>query len=98
MDTSWTRILQIKSEVSNTIRHDTLPILKYPCIIGERRLFIRSDELDVAWKLFTPLLKELEDKKITPELYSYGSTGPIEAHNLASKYNVKWGDLSTDNY
>ncbi|XXG41620.1 hypothetical protein AAC387_Pa01g2051 [Persea americana] len=77
---------------------DAYERLLLDAIEGERRLFIRSDELDVAWKLFTPLLKELEDKKITPELYSYGSTGPIEAHNLASKYNVKWGDLSTDNY
>lgn len=25
----------IKSEVSGTIQHDTLPILKYPCIIND---------------------------------------------------------------
>ena len=34
MDTARTQILHIKSEVSDTIRHDTLPILKYPCIIA----------------------------------------------------------------
>ncbi|KAF5443584.1 hypothetical protein F2P56_036130 [Juglans regia] len=59
---------------------------------GERRLFIRSDELDAAWALFTPLLKELEEKKIIPEYYPYGSRGPVGAHYLAAKYNVRWGD------
>lgn len=27
------------------------------CINGDRRLFIRNDELDQAWKIFTPVLK-----------------------------------------
>ncbi len=27
------------------------------CINGDRRLFIRNDELDTAWKIFTPVLK-----------------------------------------
>ncbi|XP_024395397.1 glucose-6-phosphate 1-dehydrogenase 2, chloroplastic [Physcomitrium patens] len=61
---------------------------------GERRLFIRSDELDAAWALFTPLLKELEKRKVAPELYPYGSRGPVGAHYLAAKYNVRWGDNS----
>nr|QXV29858.1 G6PDH2 [Aquilaria sinensis] len=65
-------------------------------IEGERRLFIRSDELDAAWALFTPVLKELEEKRIAPELYLYGSRGPVGAHYLAAKYNVRWGDLSGD--
>ncbi|KAF3443258.1 hypothetical protein FNV43_RR12940 [Rhamnella rubrinervis] len=65
-------------------------------IEGERRLFIRSDELDAAWSLFTPLLKKLEEKKIVPELYPYGSRGPVGAHYLAAKYNVRWEDLSGD--
>uniref|UniRef100_A0A7I4A9I3 Glucose-6-phosphate 1-dehydrogenase n=1 Tax=Physcomitrium patens TaxID=3218 RepID=A0A7I4A9I3_PHYPA len=63
-------------------------------IEGERRLFIRSDELDAAWSLFTPLLKELEIRKVSPELYPYGSRGPVGAHYLAAKYNVRWGDNS----
>ncbi|CAK9151874.1 unnamed protein product [Ilex paraguariensis] len=54
----------------------------------------RSDELDAAWSLFTPLLKELEGKKIAPELYPYRSRGPVGAHYLAAKHNVRWGDLS----
>ncbi|KAG6476972.1 glucose-6-phosphate 1-dehydrogenase, chloroplastic-like [Zingiber officinale] len=72
---------------------DAYERLLLDAIGGERRLFIRSDELDAAWNLFTPLLKELEEKKISPELYPYGSRGPVGAHYLASKYNVRWGDL-----
>ncbi|KAG0446561.1 hypothetical protein HPP92_028768 [Vanilla planifolia] len=65
---------------------------------GERRLFIRSDELDAAQGSFTPLLKELEESKIAPELYPYGGRGPLGAHYLAAKHNVRWGDLSSSEY
>ncbi|XP_010270212.1 PREDICTED: glucose-6-phosphate 1-dehydrogenase, chloroplastic [Nelumbo nucifera] len=73
---------------------DAYERLLLDAIEGERRLFIRSDELDAAWGIFTPLLKELEEKKISPELYPYGSRGPVGAHYLAAKHNVRWGDLS----
>ncbi|XP_074303328.1 glucose-6-phosphate 1-dehydrogenase 2, chloroplastic [Silene latifolia] len=75
---------------------DAYERLLLDAIEGERRLFIRSDELDAAWSLFTPLLKELEDKKINPEYYPYGSRGPVGAHYLAARYNVKWGDLGLE--
>ncbi|XP_078435166.1 glucose-6-phosphate 1-dehydrogenase, chloroplastic-like [Wolffia australiana] len=75
---------------------DAYERLLLDAIEGERRLFIRSDELDAAWELFTPLLRDLEEKKIAPELYPYGSRGPVGAHYLAAKYNVRWGDLSAD--
>ncbi|CAH2068773.1 unnamed protein product [Thlaspi arvense] len=75
---------------------DAYERLLLDAIEGERRLFIRSDELDAAWTLFTPLLKELEEKKIAPELYPYGSRGPVGAHYLAARHNVRWGDLTED--
>jgi hypothetical protein len=40
----------------------------------------------------------LEEKRIAPELYPYGSRGPVGAHYLAAKYNVRWGDLSAEHY
>lgn len=61
-------------------------------IVGDKRLFIRSDELTEAWKLFTPLLHKLDEQKIQPELYPYGSRGPVGAHYLAHKHNVRWSD------
>ncbi|KAG9443491.1 hypothetical protein H6P81_014831 [Aristolochia fimbriata] len=75
---------------------DAYERLLLDAIAGERRLFIRSDELDAAWSIFTPVLKELEGKKIAPELYPYGSRGPVGAHYLAAKHNVRWGDLGDE--
>ncbi|KAL5717471.1 hypothetical protein ACHQM5_010465 [Ranunculus cassubicifolius] len=75
---------------------DAYERLLLDAIEGERRLFIRSDELDAAWALFTPLLKELEEKKVMPEFYPYGSRGPVGAHYLAARHNVRWGDMHTD--
>ncbi|KAL2903826.1 Glucose-6-phosphate 1-dehydrogenase chloroplastic [Bienertia sinuspersici] len=75
---------------------DAYERLLLDAVEGERRLFIRSDELDAAWSLFTPLLKELEQKKVNPENYPYGSRGPVGAHYLAAKYNVQWGDVSLE--
>ncbi|CAA2995117.1 glucose-6-phosphate 1-dehydrogenase, chloroplastic [Olea europaea subsp. europaea] len=75
---------------------DAYERLLLDAIEGERRLFIRSDELEAAWSLFTPVLKELEEEKIIPEYYPYGSRGPVGAHYLAARCNVKWGDLGVD--
>lgn len=61
---------------------------------GDKRLFIRYDELEAAWDLFTPALHEIEEKQVAPELYPYGSRGPVGAHYLAAKYGVRWGDLA----
>ncbi|XP_072992928.1 glucose-6-phosphate 1-dehydrogenase 2, chloroplastic-like [Typha latifolia] len=77
---------------------DAYERLLLDAIGGERRLFIRSDELDAAWSLFSPLLKELEDRRVAPELYPYGSRGPVGAHYLAAKYNVRWGDITSGSF
>lgn len=55
-------------------------------------MFIRSDELDAAWAVISPLLTELENKKVVPELYTYGSEGPAGVYYLAAKHNIFWGD------
>ncbi|CAL4914902.1 unnamed protein product [Urochloa decumbens] len=75
---------------------DAYERLLLDAIEGERRLFIRSDELDAAWAIFTPVLRELEEKRVAPELYPYGSRGPVGAHYLAANYNVRWGDITSD--
>ncbi len=62
-------------------------------IQGEKSLFIRDDELEVAWNIFTPALKELESKDAPkPETYEYGSLGPRESEYLAAKYGIQWSD------
>lgn len=44
---------------------------------GDHSNFVRDDELDLSWQLFTPLLDEIDNNKsIVPEKYPYGSRGP----------------------
>lgn len=38
---------------------------------GSQMHFVRSDELSEAWRIFTPALKEIEEKKIPPVPYMY---------------------------
>jgi len=53
---------------------------------GESGFFVRSDELEAAWRIFTPILHELEEKKVQPIPYVYGSRGPVESDALASRF------------
>lgn len=46
---------------------------------GEQSNFVRADELEYAWKIFTPLLHEIEREHLKPITYPYGSRGPAEA-------------------
>ena len=59
-------------------------------INGDKRLFIRNDELEAAWDIFTPALHAIDDGVLPPEQYPYGSRGPVGAHYLAAKYGVRW--------
>lgn len=38
------------------------------------------------------LAQEIEEKEVAPELYPYGSRGPVGSHYLAAKHGVRWGD------
>ncbi len=59
-------------------------------ILGDKSLFIRADELEAAWDIFTPVLQELEQKRIQPEPYVFGGNGPSAADALAARFNTRW--------
>lgn len=77
-----------KKELPDAYERLLLDVIK-----GDKGLFIRTDELDASWEIFTPLLEDIDKFKIQPELYPYGSRGPIGSHYLAGKYGIQWGDL-----
>jgi glucose-6-phosphate 1-dehydrogenase len=58
-------------------------------IRGDHNLFVRDDELEASWKIFTPILHELEKNKEAPISYPFGSRGPAEADELAQKYGFR---------
>jgi len=57
---------------------------------GDKSLFIRDDELEAAWDIFTPVLLELAEKRVEPETYEFGSAGPKAADALAARHGVRW--------
>ncbi|KAI5959114.1 ZWF1 [Candida theae] len=54
---------------------------------GNHANFVRDDELDVSWKLFTPLLEAIEnDKNLKLDIYPYGSKGPKGLRQFLSNH------------
>uniref|UniRef100_A0A8V5GLJ7 Glucose-6-phosphate 1-dehydrogenase n=1 Tax=Melopsittacus undulatus TaxID=13146 RepID=A0A8V5GLJ7_MELUD len=52
---------------------------------GNQMHFVRSDELREAWRIFTPLLHSIEERKERPIPYVFGSRGPPEADELLKR-------------
>ncbi|KAI7894910.1 glucose-6-phosphate dehydrogenase [Mucor mucedo] len=50
--------------------------------------FVRDDELERAWKIFTPLLHQIDghDSQVDIKSYPYGSRGPKELDAFVKKY------------
>ncbi len=64
------------------------------CLNGNQATFVRSDVLEESWKIFDPLLREIEEKQVVPLPYEYGSRGPAEA----DKRSEEVGYLRNDDY
>lgn len=67
--------LSYKSAFGDTIIPEAYESLLLDVIKGEKALFIRNDELEAAWDIFTPLLHYIEENKIKPKSYAFGSKG-----------------------
>lgn len=69
----------------------------YECLLldvieGDRSLFIRADELEAAWDVYSPVLDEMERRRVAPEDYAFGGGGPAGVAALAGRYGwVGWG-------
>ncbi|GAA6017648.1 hypothetical protein JCM10207_001235 [Rhodosporidiobolus poonsookiae] len=59
---------------------------------GDHSNFVRDDELDIAWKIFTPLLHHIDEKKPKPEPYKYGARAP----DSLSEFTEKAGYVRSD--
>jgi glucose-6-phosphate 1-dehydrogenase len=51
---------------------------------GDQTLFVRADEVEASWRLFTPILEHME----SPLPYDAGSWGPLEADELAPMFEA----------
>jgi glucose-6-phosphate 1-dehydrogenase len=59
-------------------------------LAGDQTLFVRSDEVESAWRVYAPLL----DKKIPVHPYPAGSWGPQEVGSLIIREGQRWTNLS----
>ncbi len=73
---------------------DAYERLIFDVLRGDHNLFVRGDELVAAWKIFTPILHQLDSERVKPIIYQYGSRGPAEADELVQRY----GYVRTDKY
>lgn len=56
-------------------------------LVDDHSNFVRDDELDVSWSLFTPLLKYLEGPEgPDPILYPYGARSPLGMSDFMKKH------------
>ncbi|KAL3108098.1 hypothetical protein niasHT_017592 [Heterodera trifolii] len=65
---------------------DAYERLFFDLFSGRQYNFVRADELEHAWRIFTPLLKRIEDDRVKPEQYEYGSRGPSSSDALMQKH------------
>jgi glucose-6-phosphate 1-dehydrogenase len=72
----------------DTVLPEAYESLILDAIRGEKALFIRRDELEAAWDIFTPALHTFENENTKPHPYPFGSTGPQQAMELARKAEV----------
>jgi Glucose-6-phosphate dehydrogenase, C-terminal domain len=65
---------------------------------GDHAQFVRSDELEAAWAIFSPLLHRMERERVEPFAYPFGSRGPPASDELIKRcgyqydlrYSAKW--------
>jgi glucose-6-phosphate 1-dehydrogenase len=84
--------LTYKKRFANAYIPEAYEALILDALRGDHSNFVRHDELDAAWKIFTPILHSIEGKagpppKIHP--YPYGSRGPKELEPFIAGYGFK---------
>lgn len=67
---------------------DAYELCYFECFRGNNALFVGSDELVEAWRIFTPLLHHIDEARPLPVGYPFGSTAPPGAHQFAAKNGV----------
>ncbi len=63
------------------------------CMIGDQTLFTRQDDVEVAWRLLTPVLEAWQNDTAAPYEYAAGSDSFTEADSLIESDGRKWRKL-----
>ncbi|KAJ9467148.1 Glucose-6-phosphate 1-dehydrogenase [Diplonema papillatum] len=77
--------LQYSTRYKHLSMPDAYESLILDAVCGSRNNFVRQDELEEAWRIFTPLLKKIEAGGLAPLPYPRGSRGPAESDARITK-------------
>ena len=69
---------------------DAYERLLLDALIGDATLFIRSDEVQQAWRIVDPVLQAWENEDIPVAKYEAGTWGPQEADELIEADGRHW--------
>eukprot|EP00934_Nitzschia_sp_Nitz4_P005621 Nitzschia sp. Nitz4//scaffold79_size90958//70568//72428//NITZ4_005036-RA/size90958-processed-gene-0.120-mRNA-1//-1//CDS//3329558282//5611//frame0 len=68
--------LDYNEDIPNLSNPDAYTRLLLDVLRDNQGSFVRDDELQRSWEIFTPILHAIEKENIQPETYKFGSTGP----------------------
>jgi glucose-6-phosphate 1-dehydrogenase len=87
-----TRTTQLDASSHNHNGHniDAYESLLLDTIEGDRSLFLRSDEVDWAWRVVDPVLKVWATEHEFIHTYPAGTWGPAETERLFDKEDHRW--------
>ncbi|KAI7817045.1 glucose-6-phosphate 1-dehydrogenase [Gamsiella multidivaricata] len=81
--------LSYASRFTNLSVPDAYENLILDAIMGEQSNFVRSDELDEAWRIFTPVLHKIDRGQVPVEIYPYGSRGPKHLPDFVARFGFE---------
>ncbi len=89
-----TRVMQMNASFLKTDEQtlDAYETLLLDVIEGDRSLFIRFDEVEWAWRVVDPILKNWTVEREYIPTYPAGSWGPAEANRLFDNDDQTWRD------
>lgn len=87
-----TRLLQLDAGYrdAGVARIDAYETLLLDVIRGDRTLFLRFDEVEWAWRIVDPVLKQWAHEREFIHTYPAGSWGPPEAERLFDDEDTSW--------
>ena len=82
------------SEVFGAEPPDAYQRLLLDCMTGDQTLFARKDGVEIAWKLWTPVLNAWEQSNAKPYPYAAGSYSFPQADKLIQADGRTWRKLA----
>jgi len=88
------RLLKVDTDyrAAHEKRLDAYATLLLDVIKGDRSLFIRFDEVEMAWRVIEPVLRHWQETDAGLHIYPAGSWGPPESAGVFEQPHQAWRD------